>query len=176
MRWIETKGPYILLGILFLWIFIFAIYNSYFDKGWQLILVGTFLITVLLTILVIVIKKTKKPKTQANVKEFEKSLKGGLFHFKCPTCKGIFALKKSKSNDEKPVKMTCPDCGIVGIISPKPKSCIEEIPEKKSVKASFKCTSCGEGITIWAEGSELYNDLHIFSCPFCGKDERLKRF
>ena len=156
MRWIETKGPYILLGILFLWIFVFAIYNSYFDKGWQLILIGTFLILSILTILVTVIKTTKKPKTQANVKEFEKSLKGGLFHFKCPTCKGIFALKKSKSNDEKPVKITCPDCGIVGIISPKPKSCIEEIPEKKSVKASFKCASCGEGITIWAEGSILW--------------------
>ena len=176
MRWIETKGPYILLGILFLWIFVFAIYNSYFDKGWQLILIGTFLITVILTILVIVIKTTKKPKTQANVKEFEKTLKGGLFHFKCPTCKGIFALKKSKSNDEKPVKMTCPDCGIIGIIPPKPKSCEEQIPEKKSVKANFKCASCGEVITVWAEGSELYPDTCVFSCPFCGNDKMLYRF
>jgi len=176
MRWIETKGPYIILGVLFLWIFFFAIYNSYFDKGWQLTLVGILILIVIIIILVNFIKKIKKPKTQAKVEEFEKSLKGGLFHFKCPTCKGIFALKKSKSNDEKPVKMTCPDCGMVGVIPPKPKSCEEEIPEKKSVKANFKCPSCGEGITVWAEGSELYNDLYVFSCPFCGIDERLKRF
>ena len=131
---------------------------------------GLFLITLVIQ------KKIKKPKTLANLEEFEKSLRGGLFHFKCPTCKGIFALKKSKSNDEKPIKMTCPDCGAIGIITPKPKSCEEEIPEKKSIKANFKCATCGEGITVWAEGSDLYNDLCVFSCPFCGKNERLKRF
>ena len=176
MRWIETKGPYILFLTLVLWVFVFTIYDMFFDKDWQLMLIAAYIAIIILTILVIFIKKIKKPKTLATIEEFEKSLKGGLFHFKCPTCEGIFALKKSKSNDETPLKMTCPDCGAVGIIPPNPKSCEEEIPEKKSVKANFKCATCGEGITVWAEGSELYPNISVFSCPFCGKDEMLYRF
>jgi predicted RNA-binding Zn-ribbon protein involved in translation (DUF1610 family) len=176
MKWIKTSGPYILLVILGLWIFVFTIYDIVFDKGWQLILIAAYIVIIVLIILITLIRVMKKPKPLGTVEEFEKSLKGGLFHFKCLTCEGIFAVKKSKSNDETPVKMTCPDCGAVGIIPPHPKSCEEEIPEKKSLKANFKCATCGEGITVWAEGSELYHDTCVFSCPFCGKDEKLDRF
>ncbi|GAH17075.1 unnamed protein product, partial [marine sediment metagenome] len=35
--------------------------------------------------------------------------------------------------------MTCPDCGAIGVISPNPAQIEEEIPEKKSIKANFKC-------------------------------------
>ncbi len=34
----------------------------------------------------------------------------------------------------------------------------EEIPEIKSIKANFICNICGEGITIWAEGTEMINN------------------
>ena len=39
------------------------------------------------------------------------------------------AIKKSKSNNKKTVKMTCPDCGVIGVISPNPAFIEEEIPE-----------------------------------------------
>lgn len=50
-----------------------------------------------------------------------------------------------------------------------------EIPEKKSVNVNFRCNHCGEGITIWAEGANLYNSISVYSCPFCGKEELMKR-
>jgi predicted RNA-binding Zn-ribbon protein involved in translation (DUF1610 family) len=49
------------------------------------------------------------------------------------------------------------------------------IPEKKSIKANFKCNLCGEGITVWAEGTDLFKDMYIHSCPFCGEDQTMKR-
>ena len=110
------------------------------------------------------------------IEEFEKRLEGGLYHFKCPTCKGIFAIKKSKGNNKKPTKMTCPDCGAIGVISSSPCQIEEVIPEKKSVKANFKCNICGEGITIWAEGTDLYKNVNVYSCPFCGEKKPLTRF
>jgi DNA-directed RNA polymerase subunit RPC12/RpoP len=176
MSWIKTNGPYFLLILLGIWVLIFTIYDILLDKGWQWILIGAYIVLIFLLIIVTIIRTMKRPKPMGTVEEFEKTLKGGLFHFKCPTCEGIFALKKSKSNDEKPVKMTCPDCGSIGIIPPHPKSIEGEIPEKKSIKANFKCITCGEGITVWAEGSDLYPNTCVFACPFCGKDEMLNRF
>ena len=109
------------------------------------------------------------------ISEFEKSLKGGLYHFKCPTCTGIFAIKKSRKNNKKYIKMTCPDCGAIGIIPPVPAQSEETIPEKKSLKANFKCNVCGEGITVWAEGTDLYKGVQVYSCPYCGEKESMKK-
>jgi len=109
------------------------------------------------------------------IKEFEKSLKGPLFHFKCPKCKGFFAIKKSKSDNKKTIKMTCPDCGIIGVIPPNPSIVEEEVPEKKSINANFRCNICGEGLTIWAEGTEILDDIKVFTCPFCGKINTMNR-
>jgi len=114
--------------------------------------------------------KKKKLETFINpFKEFEKSLTGQLYHFKCPNCEGFFAIKKSKSNNKKTIKLTCPDCGIIGVIPPDPFLIEEEIPKKKSIKVNFICNICGEGITIWAEGTEMINNTQVFSCPFCGR-------
>jgi predicted RNA-binding Zn-ribbon protein involved in translation (DUF1610 family) len=122
-----------------------------------------------------IIRLNKIPKTIGTVGEFEKTLKGSLYHFKCPNCNGFFAVKKSKNDYKQPVKMTCPDCGEIGFIPFNPMFIEEEIPEKKSIKANFKCSICREGLTIWAEGTELYQDVHVYSCPFCGKEETMKR-
>jgi predicted RNA-binding Zn-ribbon protein involved in translation (DUF1610 family) len=110
------------------------------------------------------------------VEEFEKTLHGGLFHFKCPVCYGYFAVKKSKQNNNKLVRMNCPDCGTIGVIPPQSATVVEEeIPEKKSIGINFRCGSCGEGITVWAEGAELHSDLNVYSCPFCGTDQTMER-
>jgi len=110
------------------------------------------------------------------IEEFEKSFKGGLFHFKCPTCNGIFAVKKSKSNNKKPVKMCCPDCGAIGLIPSNPVCIKDVIPEKKSMKANFRFIECGEGITVWAEGKDLYENITVYCCPFYGVERKLNRF
>ena len=161
--------------LLYLWVIIFTLFNIYFNKGWKTFLIISYIILTIFTIIFLSLKLKTTKKLYNNIEEFEKTLKGGLYHFKCPSCKGIFAIKRSKSNDKKSVKMTCPDCGIIGIIPPYP-SCIEEvIPEKKSLKANFKCSTCGEGIAIWAEGTDLYNEMQVFSCPFCGIKKQLKK-
>lgn len=129
---------------------------------------------ILFILFILLLKKEKI--TQNSIEEFEKTLKGGLYHFKCPSCNGIFAVKKSKKNNKKTVKMTCPDCGMIGFIPSHPEKIEEEIPEKKSLKANFKCISCGESITIWAEGTELHKKINVYTCPFCGIKKPLKRF
>ena len=96
--------------------------------------------------------------------------------FKCPSCCGIFAIKKTRGNDKKTFNMTCPDCGIIGHIPAEPQVIEEEIPEKKSECINFKCKSCGEGVTIWAEGRELYQELDVLSCPFCGLNHTMDKF
>jgi predicted RNA-binding Zn-ribbon protein involved in translation (DUF1610 family) len=175
MSWIKNSGPFVILSILGFWLIVFSIYDIVFEKGWMLVILASYAILILLILLIIYLRSQKEEVTLDVVEEFEKTLKGKLYHFKCPTCSGIFAIKKSKSNDEKPVKMTCPDCGAIGFVPRNPACIEEEIPEKKSMKANFKCGNCGEGVTVWAEGTDLYKKMHVFSCPFCGKNESMKR-
>ena len=70
--------------------------------------------------------------------------------------------------------MTCPDCGIIGKISSSPPVIVEEIPEQKSENIKFKCKSCGERVSIWAEGTDLVQDIQIYSCPYCGEKQFMK--
>jgi predicted RNA-binding Zn-ribbon protein involved in translation (DUF1610 family) len=172
----KSLWPFIIIIILGLCVLIYSLYDIIYDKEWMIRTFAAYALIFVIIIVLIVYRLQKKEVTIVSVEEFEKTLKGGLYHFKCPTCSGIFAIKKSKSNNEKFVKMTCPDCGAIGVISPHPAQIEEEIPEKKSIKANFKCHVCGEGITVWAEGTDLYSDMHVYSCPFCGDKEPLKRF
>ena len=176
MRFMKSSWPFIIIIILGLCVLIYSLYDIIYDKEWMIRTFATYALIFVIIIVLIVYRLQKKEVTIVSVEEFEKTLKGGLYHFKCPTCSGIFAIKKSKSNNKKFVKMTCPDCGAIGVISPHPAQIEEEIPEKKSIKANFKCHICGEGITVWAEGTDLYSDMHVYSCPFCGDKEPLKRF
>jgi predicted RNA-binding Zn-ribbon protein involved in translation (DUF1610 family) len=170
----KVTWPYILIPFIGLILLISAIVDIVYDYEFLYYILGAFIVIVIM-IIILIISQSKKPKiTSYTIEEFEKSLKGGLYHFKCPTCSGIFALKKSKADNKKNVKMTCPDCGAIGFITPNPICIEEEIPEKKSMKANFRCIDCGEGITIWAEGTELYRDVKVFSCPFCGEEETMK--
>lgn len=143
---------------------------------WKIFLIASYIVLIVLIIITFIIRRRKPVRQIGSVEEFEKSLKGGLYHFKCPTCYGIFAVKKSKSNDKRPVKMNCPDCGSFGFIPPNPVCIKAEIPEKKSIKANFRCIECGEGITVWAEGKDLYDNIIVYSCPFCGVEKKLDRF
>lgn len=176
MTYARTNGPLVLLGLLYFWVFLFTLFDISFDKDWKTYLLISYGLIIILTLILIYIKIKNTKKLYINIEEFEKTLEGGLYHFKCPSCTGIFAIKKSKSNDKKPVKMTCPDCGIIGVIPSYPLIIEEKIPEKKSIKTSFKCLTCGEAISVWAEGTDLHNDIKVFSCPFCGIKKPLKKF
>jgi len=176
MRWVRLLYLNLIL-ILAFWILFFSIYDIVIGRGWMLAVLASYAILIILIITAILYFYSKKPAPiiPISVEEFEKSLKGGLYHFKCPSCNGIFAIKKSKGNNNKPIKMTCPDCGMIGIVPPNPDVVEEDIPEKKSVKASFKCNVCGEGVTIWAEGTDLYRRVSVYTCPFCGEQKPLKK-
>ncbi len=176
MKFTQESLLFSAILILGLAVLIFSIYDIVFDKGLMIAVIAVYIILIALTIFLKFFRFRKSDMVINIVEDFEKKLKGGLFHFKCPTCEGIFAIKKSKRNDEKPIKMTCPDCGAIGIVTSNPDSIFEEIPEKKSLKANFKCTSCSEGITVWAEGTDLFKNMNVFSCPFCGQEQTMDRF
>lgn len=174
-NWLKSSGPFILLPLLGFFVFLFSVWGLMFEKTWMYYVFAAYVLLVFLC-LVFLLATFLKPKIKTvTIEEFEKSLKGGLYHFKCPSCKGIFAIKKSKRNDKKPVKMTCPDCGAMGVIPSYPFRIEEVIPEKKSLKANFTCKQCGEGLTIWAEGTELCQHVAVHSCPYCGAGNTMAR-
>jgi len=166
---------YFLMILLGLIMFVLSIWDVIFDQGRIIFMVGLYAIVVFIFVVFVISKSRKSSLGKTTVEEFEKTLSGKLYHFKCPNCNGIFAIKKSKHNNKKSFKMTCPDCGAVGLISPSPRYVEEEIPEKKSVNVNLKCGRCGEGITIWAEGAELYQDVRVYSCPYCGVEKTLNK-
>ena len=176
MNWLYSKKPYKLLILLGFWALVFSIFDIVFAKDWLWIILAFYIVLVFLFIVLILIRVNQATKIYMGVEAFEKTLTGGLYHFKCPKCSGIFAIKKTKKNDRKPLKMTCPDCGEIGFIPVRPLCIEEEIPEKKSLKANFRCSKCGEGLTIWAEGTKLCDHITILSCPFCGSEKPLHRF
>jgi len=166
--------PFLLLIILGFIVFFSSILGVINDEDWTILVMSAYTLLIFLSILLILLRPQQKI-GRGTIEEFEKTLAGKLYHFKCQTCDGVFALKKSKKNNKKPVKMTCPDCGAIGYIPATPRSIEGEIPEKKSVNVNFKCRSCGEWIAIWAEGTDLHPNLSIYSCPYCGESETMKK-
>ena len=176
MNWIKNKGPFVIIIVLVFWLLFFSLWDVMSDKGWINVILASYLLLLILTVVLIILRSIKTFDATGTLEEFEKTLEGGLFHFKCPVCNGFFAVKKSKHNDEKIVRMNCPDCGTLGFIPPHSTMIMEEeIPEKKSVGINFRCLKCEEGITVWAEGSELHPDLNVHTCPFCGAEQTMKR-
>jgi len=176
MRWMKGSGPFIILVIISFWLTIFGLFDIIFNKGWILYVFTSYALLIIIAIYLLFSGKKRKETLITPFEEFEKSLTGKLFHFKCQNCNGIFAIKKSKGDNKKNIKMTCPDCGSIGIIPTNPAFVEEEIPEKKSAKANFRCDLCGEGITIWAEGTDLFSNTQVFSCPFCGNTNTMNKF
>ena len=136
MKWIRSSAPFSLLMLLGILVFFFSVWGVISGKDWMIyILVAYGFLLFLGVVLSVTLSKRPIP-TLDSIEEFEKTLKGGLYHFKCPHCQGIFALKKSRQNNKRPVKMTCPDCGEIATIPSNPMYIWHEIPEKKSLKAN----------------------------------------
>lgn len=165
--------PFVGLIVLSLVVLFFSLWDIIYDEQWLERIIALYGILFILSLLFLATNAKKKQNDIKNVEEFEKSLTGRLHHFKCPVCGGIFAIKKSKINNKKSFTLTCPDCGATGTVPSKPSKIIEVIPEKKSIHKNFKCESCGESVTIWAEGSEIASDVQVYSCPYCGAKQRM---
>ena len=177
MNWIRRRGPFLFILIVGVVALGFTLWDLLYEQGWQQQLVAGYIILILLTLVVFIVQseKTALSGISNSVREFEKTLEGRLSHFQCPQCHGIFALKKSKENNQNPVKLMCPDCGAIGVIPATPQLTQAAIPEQKSRHAVFECTQCGETLTLWAEGVELYTGIRVFTCPYCGVEQSMSR-
>jgi predicted RNA-binding Zn-ribbon protein involved in translation (DUF1610 family) len=175
MRLTERPELFILLMFIGFWILFFSIWGIIFNKDWNMLILTLYVLLLLSSVIILVLKSHKCKIKINKIEEFEKKLKGGLYHFKCLSCNGIFAIKESTNINKKSVRITCPDCGKLGIIPSYPIQVKGDIPEIKSVNVIFQCNLCGESITIWAEGANLYNGVCVYSCPFCGEEEKMKR-
>ena len=174
MKIFENKLFFLFLILIAILLFIISLWSIVYEDQWLQGIMALYGILILILLVIVFYILNKKPvRIKKAVKEFEKTLEGKLYHFKCPTCNGIFAIKKSRQENKKSFTLTCPDCGNVGTILPIPRLIEEEIPENKSAKTKFTCNKCGEFITIWAEGVDLHNNLQIFSCPYCGQKKSM---
>lgn len=167
--------PFIVIIFFAFLVFVFSLWDILYHEQWLERIVALYVILILLTFLFLISREKKKPVVQKSVDDFEKSLEGKLQHFKCPSCSGIFAIKKSKHNNKKQFMLTCPDCGMTGFIPSKPSQIQQEIPKNKSVHKNFQCQNCGETIMVWAEGVDMIQEqkIHVYSCPYCGEKQAL---
>lgn len=168
------KLPFVAIFLLACVVLFFSFWSIIYEDKWIKSILALYGILIILSVVLVYLSSKKKPKEFNNAtKEFKKTLGGKLYHFKCPNCNGIFAIKKSKRDNKKPFTLTCPDCGNVGTIPPSPKLVEEKIPKQKSVKKRFECKNCGEFVSIWAEGTDLFHKMKIHSCPYCGKKQSM---
>lgn len=175
MKLIHRKLLFLVIILLSIVVLFSSMFDIVYGKEWLQIILAIYAILIIFTIVLLFLAPTKKiAESKDSVEEFEKTLEGKLYHFKCPNCQGIFAIKKSSRNNKKPFTLTCPDCGTIGKISSSPPVVIEEIPKQKSENIKFKCKNCGEKVSIWAEGTDLVQDIQIYSCPYCGEKQSMK--
>jgi predicted RNA-binding Zn-ribbon protein involved in translation (DUF1610 family) len=172
MKW---KWPFLFLIISSFMVFIFSLWDIIFKKQLLLIVVFLYLTLFAIVFILMILHSRISSDNEDNFEVFEKSLKGGLYHFKCPRCSGFFAVKESRYINKKSVVLTCPDCGSLGRIPSISPIIIQDIPRKKSGNVIFECLMCGENLKIWAEGTSIYPKLKIYSCPYCGNKKPLQR-
>jgi len=175
MNILQSKIPFLLIFFAGIITLVASIWDVLSDSGFFEYLLAVYGILIILCIVLVALKFVNKPEDVDLIDTFEKSLEGRLHHFKCPNCSGIFAVKKSTHNNKKPVKMTCPDCGHVGVIPSVPSVIKGDVPKTKSPSVKFKCTNCNERVTLWAEGTVLHPDIKVFSCPYCGYQQPLSK-
>ncbi len=180
----SSEGFYLALKWqwLFLWVFFIAcilfvlsLWDLFFNIGLKHITLFFYAVLFITVLFLFTLMMSSKKTRKDIVRVFEKTLQGRLYHFKCPHCLGVFAIKESMNHDHKPLLLTCPDCGHLGLILPDHKVAKQKIPKKKSGNVLLRCPSCGESLKIWAEGTRLYPYVQVFCCPYCGAKKPLKR-
>ena len=131
MNWFKTKFPFFLILSAGFIVLFLLIYNVFYDWNLTKFFLGLIVVFILLALFLLFLRNLLVLGFEKSVEEFAKTLHGGLYHFKCPGCQGVFAVKKSKGNNNKPMKIKCPHCGLIGTIPVKSTDITEEeIPEK----------------------------------------------
>jgi transcription elongation factor Elf1 len=175
----HIRRPGFLFFLLFFVISVFTFFLSLWDILFDVDVTSLVFILYLLlfgsAFVVFLIRTLYGTEKEDAISRFTKTLQGGLFHFQCPMCRGIFAIKESMYHGKEKTVITCPDCGHLGTIHPYPAKVIGSIPEGKSRNVLFKCLYCGESLRIWAEGTDLHPHLEIYNCPFCGHMSSLRK-
>ena len=171
---LKYKIGFIITAIASIMLFIISVYDilSLQDRFKYWLFASITLAAISLLIFLYMYQSSRKQMDP--VVQFKKTLQGGLYHYKCSCCNGIFALKESRKNDSCILTLSCPGCGALGRISSQSPKRIERIPTEKSPSVSFICTFCGERLNIWAEGTPLIDNISIFSCPYCGSKKPMK--
>ena len=106
MRLIDRSELFILLIFFGFWVLFFSIWGIIFNKDWNILILTLYVLLIFSSVIITVLKSFNFKLKISKIEEFEKKLKGGLYHFKCPICKGIFAIKEStNNNDKKSVKI-----------------------------------------------------------------------
>jgi len=177
MSSIKRKTSLIVLIILIIIVVFFTLRDIVYEKQLielldfiierQLLLRTLVLYGILIIFVVVLIFSQMTKKSEVVLyyeKIFKKLLGNKLQHFKCPKCNEFFTVKKLKGNNGKSFVITCPCCGEIGMIPPKP----------KSAEIKFKCVNCGEQVSLWAEETKSYQDLKVSSCPYCGEKQSMK--
>ena len=170
----RSNLPFIGIIIFACMVLIFSLWDIIYNEQWLERIIALYGILIILCVLFLVSKEKKNLFAGTMVEESEKSLSGKLQHFKCPSCEGLFAIKKSNLNNKKPFRLTCPDFGETGIVTSNSEKIFEDIPEKKSIYKKFICEHCGEWMMVWAEGTDIIQDVQVYSCPFCGTKQGLQ--
>jgi predicted RNA-binding Zn-ribbon protein involved in translation (DUF1610 family) len=83
-----------------------SVWDIIYEMQWIQNILATYGILTIL-IIVLILLKTHKRTASSTSQEFKKR------YFRCPSCKGIFAIKKSRYT---PATLTCPECGKAGKI------------------------------------------------------------
>lgn len=126
-------------------------------------------VVVLLSFLVVSLSLIPAKKNMG-LSQFQKALRGGLYHFCCCRCGGMFAVKRSRYNDRRSFFLSCPVCGRQGrTIVGNAFFSVDSIPVDKSAPFRFACKSCGEYVSLWVEGSVPSKQNELLSCPYCGE-------
>ena len=176
MRFIKIKWLFLLLMLASIIVFLISIIDMSLNKsGWYPFVIASYVVLIILTIVLMVLTRVIIfPGLFKKLVEFEKIPKGELRHFKCPQCNSFFALEEAYKQ-QCPIEITCPSCGVAGIIPLQPQTMKGTIPKKKSKLLRFKCDKCSEEIILWAEGSDITTDVKVTICPYCGEQKHLKK-
>ena len=131
----KSKIPMVAMIILICLVFFFTLWDVVYEK--QLIELFNFILkrqllqkivilySILIIFAIVLIYSRMAKKSWAVLyrgRIFDESLEDKLRHFKCPNCNRIFTIKKTKGDENRSFKITCPSCRTIGLVPSKPKS------------------------------------------------------
>ena len=115
---IKANMPIISLVVLWIILQFISFWALYFEEQWFERILILNIIFMIFFIVFIYTKVLKKTTNKNNINsESSKGYRNDFLYLKCPQCQESFAIKKSKSLENKTLTILCPICGTKGKIS-----------------------------------------------------------